>query len=48
MLVYADNAATTKISDSALKAMMPLFKEDYGNPSSLHSIGQKAKEDIKK
>ena len=44
MLVYADNAATTKISDSALKAMMPLFKEDYGNPSSLHSIGQKAKE----
>lgn len=44
MLVYADNAATTKISDSALNAMMPLFKEDYGNPSSLHSIGQKAKE----
>ena len=44
MLVYADNAATTKISDNALNAMMPLFKEDYGNPSSLHSIGQKAKE----
>lgn len=48
MLVYADNAATTKISDSALKAMMPLFKEDYGNPSSLHSIGQKAKEYLEK
>ncbi len=46
MLVYADNAATTKISDNALNAMMPLFKEDYGNPSSLHSIGQKAKEYI--
>ena len=44
MLVYADNAATTKISDNALNAMMSLFKEDYGNPSSLHSIGQKAKE----
>ena len=48
VLVYADNAATTKISDSALKAMMPLFKEDYGNPSSLHSIGQKAKEYLEK
>lgn len=48
MLVYADNAATTKISDSALKVMMPLFKEDYGNPSSLHSIGQKAKEYLEK
>ena len=48
MLVYADNAATTKISDSALNAMMPLFKEDYGNPSSLHSIGQKAKEYLEK
>lgn len=44
MLVYADNAATTKISDVALNAMMPLFKEDYGNPSSLHTVGQKAKE----
>lgn len=44
MVVYADNAATTKISDKSLNAMMPLLKEDYGNPSSLHSIGQKAKE----
>jgi cysteine desulfurase len=44
MLVYADNAATTQISDNALNAMMPLFKENYGNPSSLHSVGQRAKE----
>ena len=44
MQVYADNAATTKISDVALKAMMPCFETLYGNPSSLHSVGQKAKE----
>ena len=44
MTVYADNAATTKLSENSLNAMMPLLKEDYGNPSSLHSIGQKAKE----
>ena len=44
MQVYADNAATTKISDVALKAMMPCFETLYGNPSSLHSVGQEAKE----
>lgn len=44
MRVYADNAATTKLSDSALKSMMPLLTDIYGNPSSLHSIGQTAKE----
>ena len=44
MLVYADNAATTKPSSAALKAMMPLLEEVYGNPSSLHSMGQTAKE----
>lgn len=44
MTVYADNAATTKLSENSLNAMMQLLKEDYGNPSSLHSIGQKAKE----
>lgn len=42
MKVYADNAATTKISQTALDAMMPCFKEFYGNPSSLHSVGQDA------
>ena len=44
MQVYADNAATTKISGAALKAMMPAFETYYGNPSSLHSVGQEAKE----
>ena len=42
MRVYADNAATTKISKKALDAMMPCFEEIYGNPSSLHSVGQDA------
>jgi len=42
MKVYADNAATTKISKIALNAMMPCFEEIYGNPSSLHSVGQDA------
>lgn len=46
MTVYADNAATTQMSDSALKAMMPLLTEIYGNPSSLHSVGQIAKEHL--
>ena len=44
MTIYADNAATTQLSDKAFSAMLPLMKEHYGNPSSLHHIGQKAKE----
>ena len=44
MQVYADNAATTKISSHALQAMMPCFEKFYGNPSSLHTAGQEAKE----
>ena len=44
MQVYADNAATTKISRHALDAMLPAFENIYGNPSSLHSVGQEAKE----
>jgi len=44
MQVYADNAATTKISRHALDAMMPAFENIYGNPSSLHTVGQQAKE----
>lgn len=42
--IYVDNAATTAMSDSAVKAMIPYLKEVYGNPSSLHSAGQAAKE----
>ena len=44
MHVYADNAATTAMSQVAIDAMLPYFNKVYGNPSSLHSIGQKAKE----
>ena len=44
MQVYADNAATTKMSATALAAMVPCFETYYGNPSSLHSVGQEAKE----
>ena len=44
MQVYADNAATTKVSAHALSAMMAAFENVYGNPSSLHSVGQQAKE----
>ena len=43
-MIYADNAATTRLSDNALRAMQPFFQEIYGNPSSLYSFGQKAKE----
>lgn len=46
MTVYADNAATTQLSENALKAMMPLLTDIYGNPSSLHSVGQIAKEHL--
>ena len=48
MQVYADNAATTKISQHALQAMMPCFETYYGNPSSLHTVGQEAKEVLDK
>jgi cysteine desulfurase len=44
MQVYADNAATTRMSQTAIQAMLPYFDKIYGNPSSLHSIGQEAKE----
>ncbi len=44
--VYADNAATTKVSNTAFNAMLPYFKELYGNPSSLYTLGQKSQEAI--
>ena len=46
MFVYADNAATTSVSKTALEAMLPYLTEDYGNPSSLYAFGQKAKEGL--
>ena len=44
MTIYADNAATTKMSRTAIDAMLPYMETYYGNPSSLHSVGQKATE----
>ena len=44
MQVYADNAATTRMSRTAVDAMMPYFTDIFANPSSLHSPGQQAKE----
>ncbi|MCD7845806.1 MAG: aminotransferase class V-fold PLP-dependent enzyme, partial [Oscillospiraceae bacterium] len=44
MFIYADNAATTQVSQRALEAMLPCFREHYGNASSLHAPGQKAAE----
>ena len=44
MKIYADNAATTKMSNVAIEAMLPYMNEIYGNPSSLHTVGQKANE----
>ena len=44
MKIYADNAATTKMSRTAIEAMLPYMSEIYGNPSSLHSEGQAAAE----
>ena len=44
MQVYADNAATTKMSQTAIHAMLPYMDRIYGNPSSLHSVGQEAAE----
>jgi cysteine desulfurase len=43
MKVYLDNAATTKLDENVLKAMMPLMVEDFGNPSSIHSFGRKTR-----
>ncbi len=48
MYIYADNAATTKTSQSAIDAMVKTMTDVYGNPSSLHSVGQKAKEVLEK
>jgi len=46
MRIYADHAATTPMSEAALAAMMPCFREIYANPSSLHTPGQRAAEKL--
>lgn len=47
-LVYLDNAASTKISSGVLERMMESYSENYGNPSSVHKLGQKARAAIEK
>ncbi|MBR6352500.1 MAG: cysteine desulfurase NifS [Oscillospiraceae bacterium] len=46
MFVYADNAATTRVSKTALDAMLPWLTTDWGNPSSLYAFGQRAAEGL--
>ena len=46
MKIYADNAATTKMSRAAIEAMTPYLAECFGNPSALYSLGQRAKDAI--
>lgn len=46
MKVYLDNAATTRLDEEVLKTMMPLFQEDFGNPSSIHAYGRKTRSAI--
>lgn len=46
MIIYADNAATTKMSKTAIEAMLPYMDKIYANPSSLHTLGQQAKEEL--
>lgn len=47
-MIYADNAATTSMSEAAINTMTTLIRETYGNPSSLYEFGQKAKEVLEK
>ena len=47
-MIYADNAATTKMSEAAVNTMISLIGDTYGNPSSLYAFGQKAKEALEK
>ncbi len=46
MKVYLDNAATTRLDDEVLQAMMPYLQNDFGNPSSIHAFGRKSRSAI--
>jgi cysteine desulfurase len=46
-IIYVDNAATTAMSNAAIEAMEKSMREDYGNPSSLHSMGQGSAEKVR-
>lgn len=45
-MIYADQAATTRMSEAAIRTMVSVMEDDYGNPSSLYSIGQRARETL--
>ncbi|MGN1044211.1 MAG: cysteine desulfurase family protein, partial [Acutalibacteraceae bacterium] len=45
-IIYMDNAATTAVSSEALEVMTPFFKENFGNPSTIYSIGKNAKKEL--
>lgn len=47
-MIYADNAATTKMSSTAIQTMLDVMNENYGNPSSLYRFGQRAREILEK
>ncbi len=47
-IIYMDNAATTPLDEDVLNEMMPFLKENYGNPSTIYSIGRKARKEIEK
>ena len=47
-IVYLDNAATTKMSDKVIEEMTKSFSENYGNPSSVHTFGQRAKSAVER
>ena len=44
--IYADNSATTRVSDEVLEAMLPYLRENYGNPSSIYKLGRDAQRDV--
>ena len=44
--IYADNAATTKVSEEVFNAMVPFLKEEYGNPSSIYKLGRQSAQSI--
>ncbi len=46
--IYLDNAATTRLKSEVLEEMMPILKENYGNPSSIYSIGRNARKEVEK
>ena len=47
-IIYFDNAATTCVTKNVLDSMIPFYKEKFGNPSSVYSIGKVAKEAVDK